>query len=96
LDDIELNDSEGNSRTRTITNTFYDERDIIEYIYYGADESLLQQLIDIRNKSKFSNKRVGKCIRLLQKHMRKSHLQQYTTLVKKLFSDKIIKDKHNE
>jgi hypothetical protein len=96
LDDIELNDSEGKRMTKSVTSTFYDERDIIEYIYYGADESLLQQLIDIRNKSKFSNKRVGKCIRLLQGHMRKSHLQQYTMLVKTLLSNEIIKDKHNE
>jgi hypothetical protein len=90
-----MSDSEGNNRTRTVTSTFYDERDIIEYIYHGADESLLQQLIDIRNESKFSSKRVDKCIRLLQAHMRKSHLQQYTTLVKTLLSDEIINERHN-
>jgi hypothetical protein len=89
-----MSDSEGKSRTRTVTSTFYNERDIIEYIYHGADESLLQQLIDIRNESKFS-KRVDKCIRLLQEHMRKSHLQQYTTLVRTLLSDEIINEKHN-
>jgi hypothetical protein len=81
MDEIEVSDSEGNNRTSTVTSTFYNERDIIEYIYHGADESLLQQLIDIRNESKFSSKRVDKCVRLLQAHMRKSHLQQYTTLV---------------
>jgi hypothetical protein len=96
LDEIEVSDSEGNSRTKTATSTFYNERDIIEYIYHGADESLLQQLIDIRNESKFSSKRVDKCIRLLQAHMRKSHLQQYTTLVKKLLNDEIIKERHNK
>jgi hypothetical protein len=96
LDEIEASDSEGNSRTKTVTSTFYNERDIIEYIYHGADESLLQQLIDIRNESKFSNEQVDECIRLLQEHMRKSHLQQYTALVKTLLSDEIIKEKHNE
>jgi hypothetical protein len=95
-DEIELNDSEGNSRTKTVTSTFYNERDIIEYIYHGADESLLQQLIKIRKESRFSSKRVDKCIRLLQAHMRKSHLQQYSTLVKKLLNDEIIKEKHNK
>jgi hypothetical protein len=82
--------------TKTVTSTFYNERDIIEYIYHGADESLLQQLIDIRNESKFSSKRVDKCIRLLQAHMRKSHLQQYTTMVRKLLSNEIINEKHNK
>jgi hypothetical protein len=95
MEEIEVSDSEGNSRIKTVTDTFYDERDIIKHIYHGADESLLQQLIDIRNESKFSSKRVDKCIRLLQAHMRKSHLQQYTTLVKTLLSDEIIKEKHN-
>jgi hypothetical protein len=28
--------------------------------------------------------------------MRKSHLQQYTTLVKKLLNDEIIKERHNK
>jgi hypothetical protein len=96
LDEMEVNDSEENSRTSTVTSTVYDERDIIEYIYHGADESLLQQLIKIRNESRFSSKRVDKCIRLLQAHMRKSHLQQYTMLVKNLLNDKIIKEKHNK
>jgi hypothetical protein len=95
LDEIEMSYSEGNSRAKTATSTFYNERDIIEYIYHGADESLLQQLIDIRNESKFSSKRVDKCISLLQAHMWKSHLQQYTILVKTLLSDKIINEKHN-
>jgi hypothetical protein len=95
MDEIEVSDSEGNSKTRTVTSTFYNERDIIEYIYHGADESLLQQLIDIRNESKFSSKRVDKCIRLLQAHMRKSHLQQYTMLVRTLLSNEIINEKHN-
>jgi hypothetical protein len=96
MDEFEASDSEGKSRTRTVTSTFYNERDIIEYIYHGADESLLQQLIDIRNESKFSSKRVDKCTRLLQAHMRKSHLQQYTTLVKKLLNEETIKKKHNK
>jgi hypothetical protein len=96
LDEIEMSDSEGNSRKKAVTNTVYNERDIIEYIYHGADESLLQQLIDIRNESKFCSKRVEKCIRLLQAHMRKSHLQQYTMLVRTLLSNEIINERHNK
>jgi hypothetical protein len=41
MDEIEVSDSEGNPKTKAATSTFYDERDIIEYIYHGADESLL-------------------------------------------------------